>query len=189
MANVYLSSAIKQFNYYKLLGDKTIDLLSQEQLLWQANEQSNSVAMIVQHMHGNMLSRWTNFLTEDGEKPWRQRDAEFEIVINKKEEIISTWNTGWQCLFNALESLTEADLTKIIYIRNMGQTVTDAINRQIAHYSYHVGQIVFLGKLLANENWQSLSIPKGNSQQYNSEKFGREKRIEHFTDETLKPKE
>ncbi len=181
----YLQSAIKQFEYYKQLGEKTFAQIEDEKLFWQYNDESNSIAAIVKHLWGNMLSRWTDFLTTDGEKEWRNRDAEFENNIATKDELIEKWNKGWQCLFNALNSLTNDDLEKIIYIRNQGQPVVDAINRQLCHYSYHVGQIVFLGKMIANENWTSLSIPKGNSAKYNEEKFAKPKHTEHFTDEYL----
>ncbi len=185
MENDYLESVKKQLEYYKMLGDKTFAQLSEEQLFWQYNEESNSVAMIVKHLWGNMLSRWTDFLTSDGEKEWRNRDEEFENDINNKEDLLAKWNEGWQCLFNAINALTTADLTKEIYIRNQGHTVTEAINRQLAHYPYHVGQIVFLGKMLCNEQWQSLSIPKGNSKTFNAEKFAQPKHKQHFTDEFL----
>lgn len=145
--NNYLLSAIKQFEYYKLLGEKTFSQMDDAQLFWQYNEDSNSIAIIIQHLWGNMLSRWTDFLTTDGEKDWRNRDAEFENNTSTKAAIIEKWNEGWACLFNALHHLTEEDLNKIIYIRNQGQTVTDAINRQLCHYSYHIGQIVFIGKM------------------------------------------
>ena len=174
MENNFLESAIKQFEYYKLLGEKTFEQLDDEKLIWQYNSESNSIAIIVKHVHGNMLSRWTNFLTSDGEKEWRNRDAEFENDITTKEEMLSKWNAGWQCLFDALHSLQETDLQKIIYIRNQWQTLTEAINRQLCHYSYHVGQIVFVGKMICNENWISLSIPKGNSKIYNQQKFSQE---------------
>jgi len=187
MTNDYLESAKKQFEYYKMLGDKTFTQLNDDQLFWQFNEESNSIAMIVKHLCGNMLSRFTDFLTSDGEKEWRNRDAEFENDILNKEELLAKWNEGWQCLFNAINPLTEQDLTKEIYIRNQGHTVTEAINRQLAHYPYHVGQIVFLGKMLCNQNWQSLSIPKGNSKNFNAEKFAQPKHKQHFTDEFLKP--
>ena len=186
MENNFLESAIKQFEYYKLLGEKTFEQLDDEKLIWQYNTESNSIAIIVKHMHGNMLSRWTNFLTSDGEKEWRKRDAEFENDITTKEEMLSKWNAGWQCLFDALHSLQETDLQKIIYIRNQWQTLTEAINRQLCHYSYHVGQIVFVGKMICNENWISLSIPKGNSKIYNQQKFSQEKSRQHFTDDNLR---
>lgn len=182
----YLESAIKQFEYYKLLGDKTFAQLKEEKLFWQYNEESNSIAIIVNHLSGNMLSRWTDLLNSDGEKEWRNRDAEFENLIQSKEEMISKWEEGWNCLFATLISLKEEDLNKIIYIRNQGHTVMEAINRQLAHYPYHIGQIVYLGKMLAEDQWQSLSIPKGNSQLYNSEKFSKPKEKTHFTDEFLK---
>lgn len=187
METNYLESAIKQFEYYKMLGDKTFAQLNEEQLFWQFNEESNSIAMIVKHLSGNMLSRFTDFLTSDGEKEWRNRDAEFENDIINKTDLLAQWNEGWQCLFNAINTLTEQDLSKEIYIRNQGHTVTEAINRQLAHYPYHVGQIVFLGKMLCNQNWQSLSIPKGNSKNFNDEKFAQPKHKQHFTDEFLKP--
>ena len=183
MGNSYLSSITKQFEYYKSLGDKTIKQLSFEDLQWQSNEDSNSVAIIVKHIAGNMLSRWTNFLTEDGEKTWRHRDEEFIDSFNSIEDLIAAWESGWLCLFNALKPLKEEDLERIIYIRNQGHTVTEAINRQLTHYSYHIGQMVFLGKLIKGEEWQSLSIPKGNSKMYNAEKFSKEKGRRHFTDD------
>jgi hypothetical protein len=129
-----------------------------------------------------MLSRWTDFLTTDGEKEWRNRDAEFETNITNKQDLLAYWNSGWQCLFNSLEPLTSSDLDKIIYIRNEGHTVLEAINRQLAHYPYHVGQLVFLAKLLAADKWKSLSIPKNKSQEYNQEKFSKEKDNSFFTD-------
>ncbi|HEX8677807.1 MAG TPA: DUF1572 family protein [Segetibacter sp.] len=179
MTNDYLESVKKQFEYYKMLGEKTFVQLSDDKLFWQYNQDSNSIVMIVKHLWGNMLSRWTDFLNTDGEKEWRDRDAEFENDIKTRQELTDKWNEGWMCLFNAINSLTLKDLEKINYIRNQGHTVTEAINRQLAHYPYHVGQIVFLGKMLAENGWSSLSIPKGNSQTYNSEKFQNRKK-EHI---------
>lgn len=179
----YLMSVIKQFEYYKSLGDKTFEQLSFDEMLWQSHEDSNSVSILVKHIVGNMLSRWTNFLTEDGEKEWRNRDDEFVNGFNSKEEIIAAWESGWFCLFKAIKPLKPGDLESIIYIRNGGHTVTEAINRQLAHYSYHVGQILFLGKLLKGGNWNSLSIPKGHSLKYNKDKFSNEKGRRHFTDD------
>ena len=188
MQENYLESVKKQFEYYKLIGEKTIAKVPAEKLLWQYNQESNSMATIVKHLHGNMLSRWTNFLTTDGEKEWRKRDAEFENDNHSKEYIIQLWNEGWACLFNALNNLTTVDLNKIIYIRNQGHTVLEAINRQLAHYPYHIGQIVFIGKMILNQKWESLSIPKGDSKTYNDDKFSNPKHQEHFTEEILKPK-
>lgn len=171
----YLESVRKQFEYYKMLGEKTFRQVSDEQLFWQYNEESNSIATIVKHLCGNMLSRWTDFLTSDGEKEWRIRDTEFENDLKNREELLSTWYDGWKCVFNAINSLTEADLRKEVFIRNQGHTVVEAINRQLAHYPYHIGQIVFIGKMLRNDQWISLSIQKGNSKEYNADKFSKPK--------------
>lgn len=181
----YLESVIKQFEYYKLLGDKTIAQIPDEKLSWQYHEDSNSIAIIVKHLWGNMMSRWTDFLTTDGEKDWRERDAEFENDLKGREEILKRWDEGWKVFLDTLKSLKEEDLDKIIHIRNQGHTVLEAINRQLAHYPYHIGQIVFIGKLCA-EQWASLSIPKGQSNRYNAEKFSNPKGQRHFTDELLK---
>jgi uncharacterized damage-inducible protein DinB len=170
---VFLDSAVKRLKEYKLLGEKTFDQLSDEQLNVQPNKDSNSIAIIVQHMHGNMLSRWTNFLTEDGEKPWRKRDAEFEINKFTKEQVIKLWSEGWETLLQTLSSLSDDDLTKTVSIRSEELNVIDAINRQIAHYSYHVGQIVFLGKWLKAEEWKSLSIPLKGSVDFNDKMMGK----------------
>lgn len=182
MGTDYLESAVKQFIFYKLLAEKTFAQLSDEQLLWRFNEDSNSIAMIVNHLAGNMLSRWTDFLTTDGEKEWRDRDAEFEDTIRSREQMMAAWNKGWECVLTALRSLSEGDLSRIIYIRHQGHTVTDAIQRQLAHYAYHAGQIVYIGKMAAGSAWQSLSIPKGQSKKYNEAKFSQPRHREHFTD-------
>lgn len=183
MQSSYLSSVKKQFEYYKLLGDKTFVQLTEEQIFWTSSIEANSVAIVVKHIAGNMRSRWTNFLTEDGEKEWRDRDNEFINSFTTKEEVIAYWEMGWQCLFNAINSLKDKDLESIVYIRNHGHTVTEAINRQLCHYAYHVGQIVFLGKLLLDDKWQTLSVAKGASKVYNAEKFSKEKSRKHFTDD------
>jgi len=181
MQNSYLSSIIKQFEYCKMLGDKTFVQLSDDDIHWQYNDESNSVSIIVNHCVGNMLSRWTNFLTEDGEKSWRNRDKEFVDCYKNKAELLSAWESGWNCLFKAIKDLTEDDLERLIYIRNQGHTVTEAINRQLSHYAFHIGQIVFLGKMITNQKWKSLSIPKGKSATYNTEKFSQKKGKRHFT--------
>jgi hypothetical protein len=162
----FIKDSIKRFRSYKELGDKTFAQIEEKDLFLQPSSESNSIAVIVKHMHGNMLSRWTNFLTEDGEKDWRQRDAEFEESASTKEHVLRLWEEGWACLLNTLESLTPADLDTSVTIRTEPLKVYDAILRQLAHYPYHVGQIVYLGRMAMNEQWQSLSIPKGNSQQY-----------------------
>jgi hypothetical protein len=185
MNNGFLDSTKKQFEYYKLLGEKTFEQISDDQINWQYNLESNSIAIIVKHLTGNMLSRWTNFLTTDGEKEWRNREREFEGEIESKTQLLEIWNKGWNCLFDTLDSISDEDLGKIIYIRNQGHTVMEAINRQLAHYPYHVGQIVFIGKMLLDENWLTLSIARGKSSTYNAEKFSKEKQKGHFTDEYL----
>lgn len=181
--NSYLESSIKQFEYYKSLGDKTFDQLTFDELKNEFAEDSNSITIIVKHIVGNMLSRWTNFLTEDGEKEWRQRDGEFIDSFQSKEELLNAWNKGWDCLFSAIKPLNTEDLERVIYIRNQGHTVVEAINRQMMHYAYHIGQIVFLGKLTKGGNWQSLSIAKGKSKDYNQEKFAKDKGKRHFTED------
>lgn len=183
MKENYLNSVKQQFNYNKLLADKTFAQLTQDQLFWQSSGDDNSIAIIVKHLAGNMKSRWTNFLTEDGEKEWRNRDQEFENSFTTKEEVIAYWESGWFCLFNALNNLTVDDLEKIVYIRNQGHTVTEAINRQLSHYSFHIGQIVFLGKFLKGNEWKTLSIAKNASDAYNKEKFAKSKQRKHFTDD------
>ncbi len=183
MENSYLPSVIKQVNYYKKLGDKTLERLTDAQIFYKPDNSTNSVAVVVKHIAGNMLSRWTNFLTEDGEKSWRNRDDEFVNTFDSKEDVISYWERGWSCFLTTLDSLNTDDLETIIHIRNQGHTVTEAINRQLCHYSYHIGQIVFLGKLILKENWKSLSIPKNQSKTYNKEKFNQKKTKKHFTDD------
>lgn len=169
----YLESVQQQFLSYKTLGEKSIAQLEPEMLFIRPNEESNSIAMIIQHMHGNMLSRWTDFLTSDGEKEWRERDAEFEVILNNKEEVMQKWEEGWACLINAIRELDDTMLADVVLIRNEPHTVTEAIQRQLAHYPYHVGQIVFYAKQLLGNNFVSLSIPKNKSQEFNKEKFGR----------------
>ena len=167
LATELLASCIKRFKEYKSLGDKTFAQLADAEMRQQPNEASNSIAIIIQHMHGNMLSRWTNFLTEDGEKVWRKRDDEFEAQSFSKEQLLGLWEDGWKVLLATLESLHEEDLLKTITIRSQPLVVIDAINRQLAHYSYHVGQIVYLGRWMKEGEWTSLSIPKGDSIAYN----------------------
>lgn len=185
----YLSSVQKQFEYYKLLGDQTIRQVPEEKLSWQYNTDSNSIATIVKHLSGNMLSRWTDFLTTDGEKETRNREAEFDNDLYTKDEILKLWNDGWKCLLDTLYTLKEEDLNKEVFIRNMGHTVMEAINRQLAHYPYHVGQMVFIGKMVCGESWVSLSIPRGKSEAYNAEKFAKPKHKEHFTKEFIEKKQ
>lgn len=181
----YLDSVQKQFQYYKLLGDRTFAQLEEPDIFWKHTPESNSIAIIVKHLWGNMRSRWTDFLTSDGEKEWRHRDQEFIEDIQTKKELLEKWEEGWQCLFTALDAVNAENFDTTIYIRNMGHTIVEAINRQLAHYSYHVGQIVFIGTMIKGNQWQSLSIPKGQSVAYNKAKFSKPKHTEHFTEEFL----
>jgi hypothetical protein len=181
MISSTLTNAIALYQYYKSLGEKAISQIDDEALNWIPDPKSNSIQVIIKHLHGNMLSRWTDFLTSDGEKEWRDRDGEFVDTDMTREEIMKLWEEGWTCLFKALNALTIEDMEKIIYIRNMGQTVEDAVLRQLAHYAYHVGQIVYLARLANQGDWKSLTIPKGDSTSYNKSKFEPGKRIEHFT--------
>ncbi|HEY0434487.1 MAG TPA: DinB family protein [Chitinophagaceae bacterium] len=163
----YIHTAVRRLKYYKELGERSFAQLQDEEFHFQPSSESNSIAVIIQHLSGNMLSRWTNFLTEDGEKSWRRRDDEFEVHDYSKEQLIETWDRGWECFLDTLEELRPSDLLRKIHIREEEMTAIDAINRQIAHYCYHIGQIVYVGRLIKNEDWQNLSIPKGGSQQYN----------------------
>ena len=163
----FLPNSIKRFNEYKSLAEKAMDQLDEKGLHYIPSAESNSIAIIIQHMHGNMMSRWTNFLTEDGEKESRKRDEEFEIHPLSRQELLNRWNEGWTVLMDTLTSLKDEDLEKTITIRSQPLSVTDAILRQLAHYSYHVGQIVFLARWIKGSGWQSLSIPKGGSGAYN----------------------
>jgi hypothetical protein len=183
---LYLESVKKQFLYYKTLGEKAMEQLEPELLFVTINEDTNSIATIVKHLSGNMLSRWTDFLTTDGEKEWRNRDQEFENDLQTKEAVLDAWDKGWNRLFTTLNALQPDQLSSIIYIRNEGHSVIEAINRQLAHYPFHVGQMVFYAKQIKKTNWDSLSIPKNNSKEYNSEKFAQEKSIKNFTDAELK---
>ena len=184
-SNIYLESVKKQMLYYKTIAEKAMEQLEPEQLFIAVNNDTNSIAMIVQHLSGNMLSRWTDFLTSDGEKEWRKRDDEFAEILNTKTQVLDSWNKGWECFFTTINSLNTSDLETIIYIRNEGQTVIDAINRQLAHYPYHIGQIVFYAKMLKSTEWNSLSIPKNKSNSYNADKFSKGKTLKHFTDDEL----
>lgn len=186
LGQAYLDSMKKEFLYYKTLGEKAIHQVEPEQLFVAFHDDSNSIATIVKHLWGNMLSRWTDFRTTDGEKPWRDRDAEFENDLKSKEELMAKWDEGWACLFNAIDSIKADQLLDIIYIRNEGHTILEAVNRQLTHYAYHIGQIIYAAKMLKKTSWQSLSIPKNQSKQYNDEKFSKEKAVRNFIDEELK---
>ncbi|MEO6963728.1 MAG: DinB family protein [Puia sp.] len=171
MQGNYLDSAKKQFAQYKALGEKSMAQIPEEKLFWKINEQSNSVSTLVKHLWGNMRSRFTDFLTSDGEKSWRNRESEFENDLNSRYLLMARWNEGWGCLLETLDELQEKDLLSIVSIRNEKHTVTEALNRQLTHSAYHVGQIVFLAKVISGQNWKSLSIARGQSDQFNAEKF------------------
>jgi hypothetical protein len=167
LGTTYLESAIKRLLSYKTLGDSTFAQLEEQDFHYTPNDGSNAISVIVRHLHGNMLSRWTNFLTEDGEKAGRNRDSEFAPPPLGKEALIALWEEGWNCLLTTLRSLKEEDLLKTVTIRHEPLIAIDAINRQLAHYPHHVGQIVYIGKMIRNEKWQSLSIPKAASAEFN----------------------
>jgi hypothetical protein len=177
----YLQSAIRLFKYTKTLGEKAVSQVSGNDIHWRPDEESNSIAIIFKHMSGNMLSRWTDFLTTDGEKEWRDRDTEFVDNIKDMDSLLSIWEKGWNSLFSALEGLTYEDLGKIVYIRNEGHTVLEAIDRQLAHYAYHVGQVVYIAKSIRAESWKTLSVPKGKSRQFNEAKFKMRRRRKYST--------
>jgi hypothetical protein len=171
--SIYLDSAINRLLTHKTLGDKTLAQLTGEQLHWQPAGEPNSIYIIIKHLHGNMLSRWTDFLTTDGQKEWRDRDGEFEEDNVSKEQAVALWDAGWKCMLDAIRALTPEDLSKTVLIRNEPHIVIDAINRQLAHVPYHVGQMVYIGKMLAQEQWQSLSIPKGKSKEFDDKMFNK----------------
>ncbi len=160
---------IKRFEYYKTLGDRSFEQLSDEQIFWKFNEESNSIAIIVKHLAGNMLSRWTNFLTEDGEKLWRNRDEEFVDTFVTKQDVLDYWGKGWKCLFDALKQINDENLYSTIYIRSEAHSVADAVLRQLSHYPYHIGQMVYIAKMIKNQDWQTLSIAKNKSEEFNSD--------------------
>ena len=165
----FIKDAIKRLLYYKELGDKTLAQLTEEDIQFAPNDGSNSIATIIRHMHGNMLSRFTNFLTEDGEKPWRKRDEEFADNHLIKTQILTLWEEGWQAVMQSLQGLQPGDLMRTIYIRTEPLLVYDAILRQLAHYPYHVGQIIYIGKFRKGNTWQSLSIARGQSKPHNED--------------------
>ena len=168
----YLASVKFEFQRYKTMGDKTFAQIGDADIHWKYAETDNSIAIIVKHMVGNMLSRWTNFLTEDGEKSWRERDMEFEASYTSKSEMITAWEKGWKCLFDALSQIDSTNFQNRITIRGEEHSILEAVNRQLAHYANHVGQIVFIGRMVKGTDWTSLSIPKGASGAFNKMMFG-----------------
>lgn len=168
LARHYLEDSIKSFRAYKKLAEKALDQVSEDEFFIALDEEANSIALLMKHMAGNMLSRWTDFLTTDGEKPDRNRDIEFVIEPNMgKDELVAYWEKGWQSVFDALEPLGAEDLSRKITIRGKEHTVVQAINRQLMHYAYHIGQLVFLAKHFRSAEWKSLSVPRNKSQDFN----------------------
>jgi len=163
----YVEDSISLFRYYKKLGEGAMEQVPHEQLFEALDEEMNSIAIIVKHMAGNMRSRWTDFLTSDGEKPDRNRDTEFVAPPATRDDLLRLWNEGWDWVFHALEPLSDSDLERTVMIRGEPHSVMQAINRQIAHYSYHVGQIVFLAKHFKGSDWKSLTVPRNKSAQFN----------------------
>jgi hypothetical protein len=165
----YLADAIRTFRYYKQLAERAFAQINDEDFFRTLDKESNSIAVNIKHMAGNMLSRWADFLTTDGEKPERDRDLEFEMLPGTtKADMLAYWEQGWKCVFDAVEPLTQNDLMLTIRIRGEDHTVIQAINRQLAHYAYHVGQIVFLAKHFKSSAWQSLSVPRNKSAEFNA---------------------
>lgn len=169
IAAEYLRCAREAFEGARRLGDRTLEQLDYDEMHYSPNEECNSMAVIVKHMAGNMRSRWIDFLTSDGEKPNRNRDAEFEGGYSSREELLQDWNAGWQAVFDAIDRLTEDDLMKTVYIRAQAHSVIQAMERQVSHYAQHVGQMVYLGKQIKGSQWRTLSIARGKSLQHRPE--------------------
>lgn len=165
---IYIESAFKQFIQYKTLGEKAMEQVPEEKLFWQFNPETNSIAIIVKHLAGNMVSRFTDFLSSDGEKPWRDRDGEFENEAMTRDALMAKWNEGWNCLFMVLNGLQDGDLSRTVMIRNEEHTVVDALNRQLTHYASHIGQIIYIGKMILDSNWKTLTIPRKGSRELNA---------------------
>ena len=163
----YSDDALKSFRSYKKLAARAIEQVTDEEFFAAIDEEANSIAVVVKHIAGNLRSRWTDFLTTDGEKDFRDRDSEFEITLDTRESLMEFWETGWQTLFDAIEPLTADDFSRTVTIRGQPHTVVEAINRQLTHYSYHIGQIVLLAKHFRSIDWKTLSVPKNRSAEFN----------------------
>jgi hypothetical protein len=164
----YVKDAADLLRYYKRLGDRAMAQAPDAALFASLDEESNSIAIIVKHVAGNMLSRWTDFLTTDGEKPGRKRDTEFEDPPKTREELLARWEASWKCLFDTMALLTDADLNRTVYIRTEPHSVMQAIQRQLGHYAYHVGQIVYLAKHFSGAKWTALTVPRRKSAEFNA---------------------
>lgn len=181
----YLENAQKQFLYYRILAEKTFSQLEDKDLFMALGDDTNSIAVIVQHLSGNMLSRWTDFLTTDGEKSFRQRDEEFEVHIQTREEMMEAWRRGWECQNDGISTVNNGNFNTVITIRGINHTVLEAINRQIAHVSYHIGQIVLIGHAYKGGKWKSLSIARGQSKAFNDKHFEVDQNSKHWADATI----
>lgn len=170
-----LDGSLRLYKYYKMLTEKTIIQLTDEELHHAPSNGLNSVAVLMKHTSGNMISRWTNFRTEDGEKPWRNRDEEFNDDLESRKEMLEYWEEGWNILFDSLNSVGDDEINDIIYIRNEGHTILEAVERHLAHIAYHTGQIVMLAKWMRGESWETLTIPKGETERFNQQKFNKPK--------------
>jgi Protein of unknown function (DUF1572) len=164
----YIDSVKKQFSQYKSLGEKAMNQVPEEGLNWQFNPETNSITINVKHMAGNMVSRFTDFYNSDGEKPSRNRDGEFENETLTREKLMTRWHEGWDCLFVVLNGLSPEDLSRIVLIRNEPFSVMEAINRQLTHYAYHVGQIVHISKMITDSHWKTLTVPRKGSREFNA---------------------
>jgi len=181
----FLTDIKKQFSYYKLLADKAMEQVNDEEFYHQSHECLNSIAIIVKHISGNLLSRFTQFRTTDGEKPWRQRDNEFIIESKVRADLMEIWEKAWTVLFLALDELTEEDIDASIYIREQPQNISSALIRSVTHASHHIGQILLLAKEFRKEEWICLSIPKGKSTEFNAS-IDKTRKPDHYTDKFLK---
>jgi hypothetical protein len=170
----YLEDSISLFHHYKRLAEGAMAQVTDEQLFATLDDEMNSIAIIAKHMTGNMRSRFTDFLTSDGEKPDRHRDTEFEAPPQSREAVMKLWEENWNIVFQSLDQLTEADMTRSIPIRGEAHSVMQAINRQVAHYAYHVGQIIFLAKHLSSKQWKALTVPRGKSEEFNKKVLNKE---------------
>lgn len=171
MVNIFIENSKQLFHYYKTLGESALSQLSEREIFQTGSEHDNSIAIIMQHLAGNMLSRWTNFFTEDGEKSWRHRDKEFELQSDRYDELLKYWERGWNCLFKALDEITADNIDQDVFIRAQKHNVTEAVQRQLTHYAYHIGQLVYIAKKMRGSQWNSLSIPKNKSSEFNTDRF------------------
>lgn len=172
-----LEGLVRLMKYQKLLTERAIEQIREEQIREVIPGFEHSIAVLMKHIGGNLHSHWTNFRTEDGEKPWRNREGEFEDAFASREELMEHWNRGWETFFHAMDSIADDETDSIMYIRNEGHTLAEAAMRSLSHISYHTGQIVMIARYFAGDGWTSLSVPKGKTEEYNRKKFAREKSI------------